>query len=221
MRAFVIGNGPSLKDTPLELLNGERTFAVNRIWRVFQDTSWRPTDYVRCELPEYDGKDVCEDIKQMAKTDARIWVQAGFFRYAARTDVIFGRPVIPFLTCNGSSSHPWHFELGDNVCGYGTVVQVAIQLAVLQGADSVYLVGCDLGQPAHFYGNEGVNNDEKNIQAHKNALASSPIPIYNATLGGALEIYPRVDLMEVLHGKKETHRNGENGKSRKGRRNNK
>ena len=200
MRAFVVGNGPSLSDTPLDLLKGERTFAVNRIWKIFDETDWRPTDYVRCELPEYDGGAVCEDIKKMAKFDCKLWVQAGFFRYAARQDIIFGVPVYPFLTCTGEKIHDWHFDLGDYICGYGTVVQVAIQLAILQGADSVYLVGCDLGQPNHFYGQEGINNDDKNIIAHKTAYKCSPVPIYNATVGGSLEVYPRVELSEVLNG---------------------
>ena len=203
-RAFIIGNGPSLKDTPLELLKNDRTFAVNRIWKIFDQTSWRPTDYVRSELPEYDGGDVIEDLKQMAKTDAKLWIQAGFFRFTGRTDVAFGRPVVPFLTCNGGALHDWHFDLDDYVCAYGTVVQTAIQLAIMEGADKIYLVGCDLGQPNHFYGMEGKNNDEKNMLAHENAKKCSPVPIFNATIGGDLEVYERVKFKSLFKkGKKD------------------
>lgn len=221
MRAFVIGNGPSLEDTPLELLGKERTFAVNRIWKIFDQTTWRPTDYVRCELPEYDGGDVCEDLKHMSKTAAKLWIQAGFFRYAARTDVAFGRPVTPFSTCNGGVAHDWHFDLGDNICGYGTVVQVAIQLAVLGGAKEIYLVGCDLGQPSHFYGDEGINNDDKNIRAHEIVKECCPVPIFNATVGGGLEVYKRVNLKDLFNEKEKAHSNGKNRKGNARRRSNK
>jgi len=198
MNHWVIGNGPSLLETPLEKLRGERTWAVNRIWKLFDHTDWRPTDYVRAELPEYDGSAVCQDLMKMAPFPTRLWAQAGFFRYVARKDIIFGRPVIPFLTCNGASSENWHLDLGDYICGFGTVVQMAIQLAVLEGATRIMLLGCDLGQPDHFYGAEGKANDDRNLQAHKNALESTPIPIYNCTVGGSLEVYPRLRMEDVL-----------------------
>jgi hypothetical protein len=198
-RAWVIGNGPSILKTPLEKLEGERTFGVNRIWRLFDHTNWRPTDYVRAELPEYDGTMVQQDLIKMAPSPSKLWVQAGFFRYAARMDIVFGRPVTPFLTCNGDSSHDWHLDLGDYLCGFGTVVQMAIQIAVLEGADHVLLLGCDLGND-HFYGVEGKDNTSRNVAAHENALRCSPVPIYNCTIGGNLEVYPRLSMNDVLSG---------------------
>ncbi len=36
--------------------------------------------------------------------------------------------------------------------------------------------------------------------AHQAARKSSKAPIYNATIGGELEVYERVDLMEVING---------------------
>ena len=46
MRCFVVGNGPSLKDTPFELLAGETTFACNRIARLYDKTTWRPSYFL-------------------------------------------------------------------------------------------------------------------------------------------------------------------------------
>lgn len=45
-RVFVLGNGPSLKVEHLARLQGETTFAANMIYRVFEQTRWRPTFYV-------------------------------------------------------------------------------------------------------------------------------------------------------------------------------
>ena len=42
-RCFIIGNGPSLRDTPLKELNDEYTFSTNKINKIFNHTGWRPT----------------------------------------------------------------------------------------------------------------------------------------------------------------------------------
>ncbi|MCQ2096650.1 MAG: DUF115 domain-containing protein [Fibrobacter sp.] len=45
-RCFIIGNGPSLRVEDLEALSKEKTFASNRIYGIFSKTQWRPTFYV-------------------------------------------------------------------------------------------------------------------------------------------------------------------------------
>ena len=42
-RCFVIGNGPSLKVSDLERIKNEDCFAANRIFKIFPNTTWRPT----------------------------------------------------------------------------------------------------------------------------------------------------------------------------------
>jgi len=37
------------------------------------------------------------------------------------------------------------------------------------------------------------------VQVHTVAKRSSPVPIYNATIGGNLEVYPRVNMLDVLN----------------------
>ncbi len=46
MRAFFIGNGPSLTAEDLDLLKDEVTFGCNRIDLIYPETEWRPTHYV-------------------------------------------------------------------------------------------------------------------------------------------------------------------------------
>lgn len=45
-RCFIIGNGPSLRIEDLDALKDEVTFASNRIYGIFPKTQWRPTYYV-------------------------------------------------------------------------------------------------------------------------------------------------------------------------------
>jgi hypothetical protein len=99
-----------------------------------------------------------------------------------------------------------------------------MQAAVLAGADEIYLVGCDLykyrgpkdNDINHFHpeycpykirkrtGEEMIgpkewdNLNRRLILGHEIARDTAGIPIYNATVGGNLEVYPRVDIFECL-----------------------
>ena len=48
-RWFVLGNGPSLANTPLDLLIGENTVGINRINLIYDKTAWRPTIYCKTD----------------------------------------------------------------------------------------------------------------------------------------------------------------------------
>ena len=65
-RIFVIGNGPSLSETPLEQLDSEYTFALNRVNLIYDDVDWRPDFYLFlnnlpcCESDQRAVQSVCE-----------------------------------------------------------------------------------------------------------------------------------------------------------------
>lgn len=44
-RCFIIGNGPSLTIEDLGKIGTEDSFGVNRIYKIFDQTKWRPTYY--------------------------------------------------------------------------------------------------------------------------------------------------------------------------------
>lgn len=70
----------------------------------------------------------------------------------------------------------WHFP---EICT-SNAIGVLLQLAVQDGATEIYLVG-DIEE-----------------HAYRVAKRSCPIPIYNATIGGSLEVHKRVDFYEIL-----------------------
>ena len=45
-RAFFIGNGPSIKETPLHLMKDEYCFGTNRVCQLYEHTDWLPTHYI-------------------------------------------------------------------------------------------------------------------------------------------------------------------------------
>ena len=49
-RGFIIGNGPSLATRDLDLLEDEITFAANKIYLHFSDTGFRPSYYAAVDL---------------------------------------------------------------------------------------------------------------------------------------------------------------------------
>jgi hypothetical protein len=214
MRAFIVGNGPSLAKTNLDLLVGEVSFATNRIQLIYDRTDWRPSYYVRAEGMELHNE-----------PDPAIWM--GDFE--AHLDIpifanLYFRNRLGYTPENWTTikscahydvnyddvrcPHLWHLPV---LCTFGSSVNVAIQLAVQMGYGPIYLVGCDLGykdgEASHF-AKEYEAGYEKMLRparyanyntlvAHMIAKRSSPVPIYNASFGGELEVYERVRLEDV------------------------
>jgi hypothetical protein len=176
VKHIIIGNGPSLSPGLLRSLDGI-TWSVNRIWKMFDKTDWRPNNWVRSEFPLYNEEDVKEDFRIMRNVDnCHLWIQKGF---EGHSNLFAGSNWTTFETCNGSE-HAWHLP---RICAYGTVVHTAMQLAIINGATELELVGCDLGMPAHFYGQEGISDgDELALNAHRVAAWCSPVPIHVRTI---------------------------------------
>lgn len=216
-RAWVIGSGSSLKDTPLHLLKDETTYAMNRIHLMYDDTDWRPSYFYMADhnanLPTGYWK---EYVRQHRDTPKYLWKE---FRDGSR-EVGEGIGEVPNTTwIDRCKKH--HFYMADNymrraqswhlpdLCTAFNSVGAVMQLAVKNGASVIYLLGCDLytdkREENHFVPDytKGWNRDveeynKRLVYMHKVAKRSSPIPIYNATIGGQLEVHKRVNVLEVL-----------------------
>jgi hypothetical protein len=220
-RAFVVGNGPSLANTPLDKLVGEVSFATNRIHLIYPTTKWRPTHYVRAE--EAFGledavwmPDLLAQIKEpnMIIHTNQYFIKRleGFMSSLGVRDRILRLKACTHYTFHFDQvecPHTWH----EGLCTFGSSVNVAIQMAVQMGYSPIYLIGCDLGYrddvQSHFasdYINVGSEHlrgahyaNMDTLAAHMVAKRSSPVPIYNATVGGSLEVYPRVKFEELFN----------------------
>ncbi len=110
----------------------------------------------------------------------------------------------------------WSDNIEDAVCKFGTSMLPVLQIAMYMGFETIYLLGCDLGfkensEPSqdqnHFhsgYGTPGFSAEilNKNMKAaHELTLRAAKrkkVRIFNATIGGELEVYPRVNFFEVV-----------------------
>jgi hypothetical protein len=112
-----------------------------------------------------------------------------------------------------SSEPNWH----EPFCTAYNTISVMAQWAVKLGYKEIILVGCDLnysdGIKDHFMvGREpttlpyysGVDEayveraTKATLAAHEFIKEKCPIPVYNATLGGALEVHERVNFYELV-----------------------
>jgi hypothetical protein len=195
MNCFVIGNGPSLKNTPLDLLKDQVTFATGRINLMYQSTTWRPTYYVLAEkLRNIDEPRLRLDFKEILSGETEGYVQVGM------REIMSGREsqhCTFFTTCLCALNGPpekWHLP---ELCSYGSSVHVAMQIATQLGYSPIYLLGCDISG-GHFTVHYGDSVTEPELWTHAHEIANRSAEVYNATIGGSLEIYPRVDLEELL-----------------------
>lgn len=215
-RAFVIGNGPSLKKFNLSLLDEALTFGSNRIYLSgFVPTYYACTDILvgqdnRDEILSLDAnKFFCDDLRRQFESDPT----AHFLR---RLEVYDGE------------GRPWFGrDLTEGFYFGGTVTYLLLQLAAYMGVMTVYLLGIDhrytippgaeqLYQgayisrgpdPNHFdpdyfgpgrrFHDPRLDRMTKAYEAARNAFALKGAKIYNLTPGSALEVFPKMHAREV------------------------
>jgi lipopolysaccharide biosynthesis glycosyltransferase/glycosyltransferase involved in cell wall biosynthesis len=222
-RCFFIGNGPSLTPDDLNKLSDEYTFAFNRIFRIFDRTDWRPTFYMYQDVMLRHGKQFVSLLKEnLSKYD----MPFSFFPITSLSKEFKGLsnqelylPLVEnwsnyvndkkYLRFSKNCSRSVH-------AAYGSMY-TALQLAVYMGFREIYLIGTDcdyLSQDSHFYKDEfdakKNTNDKrrdtdsvtKGFKIMKEAIDKiDGVAIYNATREGKLELFPRIDLEDVVMSK--------------------
>lgn len=228
-RCFIVGNGPSLNKCDLSLLENEYTFAVNGIFYKTEEMGFKPTFYMVEDghvvddnlekINEYDPE--YKFFPSLYKDKINTTENTYFFA----ADLGFYRGDHPSFEKPRFSKN--FSEVG--YCGQ-SVTYLNMQLAYYLGFTEVYLIGMDFsyeiretdevrGQTLisneddvnHFhpdYFGKGkkwhdpkVHNVAINYEFAKRSFEKSGRNIYNATVGGKLEIFGRVDY-EALFNKK-------------------
>lgn len=210
-RCFIIGNGPSLKEMDLEPLRDEVTFGLNRIYLLFPKLGFETTYLVAV------NKLV---IEQCAEELAELTLPR-FLSWNARGAVLGsgdGPGGVQILHTHwrtlGFSEDPTHY-LHEGA----TVTFVAMQLAFYMGFRRVVLIGVDHSfatrgtphkaivsqgdDPNHFdpsYFGKGFRWQLPDLETSELAYALARDrferdgrEIVDATVGGKLEIFPKVE----------------------------
>jgi hypothetical protein len=215
-RCFIVATGPSLTFADLEKLrqNHEFCISVNSIFSCFKETEWRPDQYVAVDVDvinHYNNQIREMDVRQKFIPDASI-----DFDYGSLTDEfcvyhsVFNRDAIEQgLISDDFSKYAYNS---------GTVTAVSLQLAMYEGFEKIYLLGCDcsyfetglkhFNEPEEMqikeYGVEDsamemLNYHINSYRRIKDYAARKGIEIYNATRGGYLEAFERVAFDDLFN----------------------
>lgn len=226
-RCFIIGNGPSLCTEDLEKLKYEFTFASNRIYEMFDRTTWRPTVYisvdedflkkefvnidnVKCDLKLLPYYLPIDNEKKLRENIILIWVGAKRFRVNEPPFYADKSAYIPTSVTKG-------FSEGRTVTFY------AIQMALYMGFREIYLLGVDfnysrvLDENGRIHVIDGIEDYFNQKTYDTTCMCYGPtkyaytvareycdahnIIIRNATRGGKLEVFERVNFDNLFENK--------------------
>lgn len=212
-RCFIIGNGPSLTTNDLNYLKNEITFAFNRIYYVFDRTEWRPTYYFsEDDKTIFKSKDEINNLR----------IEKKFFpvNFPRDYNIHFEDSNYYIFKFGDRNIEPkFSVDIVRGIYWGNTVAYTAIQMAVYMGIKEIFLLGIDhnfskmmndkgeivLDKSVKDYFTEEYNADKDdlyipNVEVSTRAFAAAKkyadknnLKIYNATRGGKLEIFERVD----------------------------
>ena len=220
-KCFVIGNGPSLRAEDLQRLHKNEIpcFATNRIYKVFDQTEWRPTYYVSEDVNVLRG--VQKEASQVPAENKFIPIN---LRWYEGIDI----PDATYFYMEYKEDLKETFGLSTDIphcvrCR-GTVTTTCIQFAAYMGYSEIYLLGVDHSF-SKMVDKNGYVIENKSIKSHFVENYNSDIPdlgfhvdeatdaymsveklsrklktfrIYNATRGGKLEVFERADFDTVF-----------------------
>ena len=205
-RCFIIGNGPSLKQTDLKRLKGEYTLGQNRIYLAFPEMGFSTSYYLSVNdlVVEQCAGDIQKlEMPRFVSWRARKWLQPQdnqFFIHTTYTGEKFAR------------------DIRGRVWEGGTVTYTSLQVAYFLGFSQVILIGVDHNyvtpgkpnatvvsqgdDPNHFhpgYFGKGfrwqlpdLDTSERAYTLARHAYEAAGRRVVDATVGGKLTVFPKV-----------------------------
>ena len=219
-RAFIIGNGPSLKQTDLSRLKGELTFGMNRIYLMFPELGFSTT-YLSV-VNDLVIEQTAADLAALEIPKFLTWRSRRFFdpeqfagdKYSNLPTFLYSTYDLPGF----AQDVRWRVWEG------ATVTYVTMQLAFHMGFQEVILIGVDHNytttgkpnttitsqgdDPNHFssqYFGKGfrwqlpdLETSEIAYRMARKAYEKAGRRILDATVGGKLTIFEKVDYTKLF-----------------------
>ena len=226
-KCFIIGNGPSLKASDLDVLYESKafSFAANRIFKIFDQTKWRPDVY--CVGDSYVLNIDLEHALRL-DIDLKLFLHPRYTKYGEEfinpknqngNTLFFSHISKPFNA--DTPLIPFSDDPSRCVCSGYTIVYSIIQWAAYMGFTEMYLLGVDndyTSAPALSVSDADADHfskDYTDVQWASSVTNYNPVfiniaqtqsyesaeiysrehgfRIFNATRGGKLEAFERVD----------------------------
>jgi len=213
-RCFILGNGPSLRNTDLSKLRAEYTFGLNRIYLLFPEmgysTSWLVT--------------INQLLLEQCAQEILALPTVKFLPWSFRKELPSTLPENTVFFQDSSHRKVFELDARKPLWSGATVTFITMQLAYHLGFEQVILVGVDHSfttqgkphaevvsqgdDPNHFspdYFGKGfrwqlpdLETSEFAYKLARQAFESSGRQILDATIGGKLTVYPKVDYSSLF-----------------------
>ena len=222
-RCVIIGNGPSLRAEDLELLTDEITFASNRIFNLYDKTTWRPTFF--CAQDDVVLESICEQLPEVSKESEMTILTASAYdsckRNVEKVENLVWMPLryIPPQKDRYCFSENAAQEVIEGL----TITYSCMQLAAYMGFAEIYLLGIDHNYSIEvdkngkiikqdtsvkdYFAGSSVNkpgNPPQVVEMTYAYMSAEPYSrehgfrIFNATRGGKLEVFERRSFDEIF-----------------------
>lgn len=215
-RAFIIGNGPSLRQTDLSNLRDEFTFGMNRIYLLFPELGFHTTYFV--SINDLVIEQFADEILAQPMPKFLAWRS---HRHFPNQLPITDLPTFLYTTYTSPRFSP---DVRGRVWEGATVTNVALQLAFHMGFQQAILIGVDHNfasrgeanktvvsqgdDPNHFapnYFGKGakwqlpdLDTSEVGYALAREAYRKAGREVVDATVGGKLTIFPKVDYSSLF-----------------------
>jgi len=209
-RCFIIGNGPSLRETDVSKLKGEYTFGMNRIYLAFEEWGFETSFMVS----------VNDLVVEQCVDDFLTLEMPSFFSWRSHTFFPANLPSInlPTFLHTTYTGPKFSQDVRGRIWEGATVTNVCLQLAFHMGFEQVILIGVDhsfvaKGKPnttvisegddqSHFdprYFGKGfrwqlpdLDTSEQGYWLARQAYEAAGRSVIDATIGGHLQVFPKV-----------------------------
>jgi hypothetical protein len=211
-RCVIIGNGPSLKQTDLQKLRNVFTFGMNRFYMAFPELGFMTSALLT--VNDLVIEQCAADIRALPIPTFVSWRGRKFIQPAPNLHYLYTSYILPRFNAN-ATGRLWEGA---------TVTYVAMQLAYFMGFKQVILIGVDHNfatkgtpnttvvstgdDPNHFnpgYFGKGfrwqlpdLETSEIAYAMAKNAFEKDRREILDATVGGKLTIFPKVNFDSII-----------------------
>lgn len=219
---FVIGNGPSLKPEDLQQLYKKHVdcFGTNRIFKIFDKTDWRPKYFVSEDIIIIQG--IQKEISDIPSDYRFIPINLHWYENVDIKNATYF--YMNYKENHPDDVFGLSVNLDHHITCRATVSLTCLQLAIYMGYSKIYLLGVDHNFAKMFDKNGNVIEDktiknhftddyDKDIidqgfqidgvtQAYMDVERLSKklgtCRVYNATRGGKLEVFERVNFDEAV-----------------------
>jgi len=202
-RVFILGNGPSLNETDFSLIKNETFFAANAFYKGMKNFNIKPQYWAIGDGGIFDNH-----YKKVMKLNTNLFLtHQALYNYLTCPVYKKKEPYLIETIGKIKNKTNFSFDISKGIYIGGGIIPIMIQISFYLGFKEMYLLGCDCGSKGkpshHFYkSNRKPRDDYSEIfeiyEICKYALNFCGRRIYNATVGGNLEVFPRVKLEDIV-----------------------